>query len=136
MPQCLNRFCRLLLALAVASILPSCGKSSPNDFQERNESRTRVLQLTSKTPTDRKLPSVKHVREGQTGTPDWLGAAREDPDPRVRLHAIETWAVNPGNTFDPVTHALIDPDETVRARAQELFEEALEREGRVRDLIR
>jgi hypothetical protein len=127
MPQCLNRFCRLLLALAVTSILVSCGKSSPNGSHERSESRTRVLQLTSKTPADRKVPSVKHVREGQTATPAWLDAAREDPDPRVRLHAIETWAIKPGDTLDPVTYALVDPDETVRARAQELFEAALER---------
>jgi hypothetical protein len=32
------------------------------------------------------------------------------------------------NTFDPVTHALVDPDESVRAGAQELFEKALERQ--------
>jgi hypothetical protein len=56
-----------------------------------------------------------------------LDATREDPDPRVRLHAIETWAAKPGNTLDPVTFALVDPDENVRARAQQLFEEALAR---------
>ena len=62
-----------------------------------------------------------------TEEPAWLTAAREDPDPRVRIHAIEAWARNPGESLDPVTHALVDPDESVRARAQELLEEALAR---------
>lgn len=56
--------------------------------------------------------------------PAWLTEARNDPDPRVRLNAIEAWARNPGESLDPVTYALVDPDEQVRARAQELFEEA------------
>ena len=65
----------------------------------------------------------------QTQTPDdaWLAAAREDPDPNVRLHALGTWAQHPGESLDPVTYALVDPDETVRARAQELVEEQLAR---------
>jgi len=58
----------------------------------------------------------------QTRDPAWLAAAREDPDPNVRLHALETWAQNPGESLDPVTYALVDPDEAVRTRAQELVE--------------
>ena len=57
----------------------------------------------------------------------WLAAAREDPDPNVRLHALGTWAQHPGESLDPVTYALVDPDEAVRARAQELVEEQLAR---------
>ena len=65
----------------------------------------------------------------QTQTPDpaWLAAAREDPDPNVRLHALNAWAQHPGESLDPATYALVDPDETVRARAQELVEETLAR---------
>ena len=59
--------------------------------------------------------------------PVWLTQVLKDPDPRMRLHAIETWAIKPGKTLDPVTYALVDPDETVRARAQELLEQELER---------
>jgi hypothetical protein len=61
----------------------------------------------------------------QVQEPAWLTAAREDPDPSVRLHALETWAQNPGETLDPVTYALVDSDESVRTRAQALWEEAL-----------
>jgi len=62
-----------------------------------------------------------------TEEPAWLTDALKDPDPTVRLNAIEAWARNPGESLDPVTYALADQDEEVRARAQELLEEALAR---------
>ena len=34
---------------------------------------------------------------------------------------------HPGESLDPVTYALVDPDESVRARAQELLEQRLNR---------
>lgn len=49
------------------------------------------------------------------------------PDPAIRLYALEAWALDPGERLDPVTHALVDPDESVRARAQELLEQELSR---------
>ncbi|HWP57959.1 MAG TPA: hypothetical protein VNL14_08740 [Candidatus Acidoferrales bacterium] len=58
---------------------------------------------------------------------EWRTVAREDPDPSLRVSALESWARNSGETLDPVTHALVDPDESVRQRALELFEEALAR---------
>lgn len=48
-----------------------------------------------------------------------------DADPKIRLYALEAWALEPGSSLDPVTYALVDPDESVRARAQEVFEEVL-----------
>lgn len=53
--------------------------------------------------------------------------ALRDSDPTVRIHALDTWAQHPGPSLNPVTYALVDPDESVRARAQELFEQELER---------
>ena len=50
-----------------------------------------------------------------------------DPDPSIRLYALEAWALKPEPSLDPVTYALVDPDEGVRARAQEVLEEALTR---------
>ena len=48
------------------------------------------------------------------------------PDPQARIAALEEWAVQrEGPGVDPLTYALVDPDEGVRTRAQELFEEAL-----------
>jgi hypothetical protein len=57
----------------------------------------------------------------------WLTAARDDPDPSARLQAIEDWARGSQETLDLVTHALVDPDESVRERAQELLENELAR---------
>lgn len=49
-----------------------------------------------------------------------------DPDPQVRIQALEQWAQQrQGDAVDPLTHALVDPDEQVRARAQELWERLL-----------
>jgi hypothetical protein len=43
----------------------------------------------------------------------------------VRIHALETWAPHPGDKLDPATYALVDPDESVRARAEEGWERLL-----------
>ena len=52
------------------------------------------------------------------------------PDPQVRLTALEQWAQHrEGDSVDPLSHAMVDPDEQVRARAQELWEQALARQA-------
>jgi len=60
-------------------------------------------------------------------SPPWLAELLNAPDPEVRLQGLEAWARQPGDSLDPATYALVDPDESVRARAQELFEQALDR---------
>jgi hypothetical protein len=60
-----------------------------------------------------------------------VDAAAQDPDPQVRLRALEQGAQTVQSTsidsqsMDRITHALVDPDEQVRARAHELFDEAV-----------
>lgn len=46
-------------------------------------------------------------------------------DVTSRLVALERWAQDPRAPLDVVTTAMVDPDESVRERAQQLFEEAL-----------
>jgi hypothetical protein len=41
---------------------------------------------------------------------------------------LELWAEQPSQDLDPVTYALVDEDDSVRARAQELYEQQLVRE--------
>ena len=50
-----------------------------------------------------------------------------DNGPEFRSQALDAWAQHPGVSLDPVTYALVDPDESVRARAQELLEHELAR---------
>ena len=58
----------------------------------------------------------------------WFAELPESPDATVRLQALETWAQQPGKGIDPLTYALVDEDESVRARAEELYEQQLARE--------
>lgn len=55
-------------------------------------------------------------------TPEWT-AALQHREPAARVEALERWAAQGAATpLDPLTHALVDPDESVRARAQALVE--------------
>lgn len=54
---------------------------------------------------------------------------REAPEAGTRLHALEVWALQPGDAIDAVTYGLVDGDESVRARAQELYAQTLAREA-------
>lgn len=122
----------LLVAATLAATLLGCGKSpdesirkQPKGDSPRSEGGLSPFPLTntksSQSPTKVAVP-VSSIEE-----PAWLEAALSDPDPRVRLQAIEVWANNPGENINPFTYALVDPDEQIRARAQELFEEELAR---------
>jgi HEAT repeat protein len=52
--------------------------------------------------------------------------ALEAPNPQVRIQALEQWAQqHQGDAVDPLTYALVDPDEQVRARPQALWERML-----------
>jgi hypothetical protein len=51
------------------------------------------------------------------------------PDATVRLQALELWAQQPGDALDPELYALLDDeDESVRARAEALWEQQLTEE--------
>jgi hypothetical protein len=54
---------------------------------------------------------------------------RDAPDAGLRLQALEHWAQHPHDGLDPVTYGLVDEDEQVRSRAQELYQEQLNREA-------
>jgi hypothetical protein len=51
--------------------------------------------------------------------------------PQERIQALEQWvATRDGADINPLTHALVDPDEHVRARAQDLLEGLLSADSR------
>jgi hypothetical protein len=58
----------------------------------------------------------------------YFAEVREHPDVTVRLQALELWAEQPDHDIDPLTFALVDEDDQVRARAEELWEQQLTRE--------
>ena len=55
-------------------------------------------------------------------------ALRDDINPKPRLQLIDAWARAAPATapLDLLSSAMVDPDESVRARAQELFDRRLE----------
>ena len=95
----------------VVSLATGCKRLNvlPPDTFPAAESQTKVLA----TPPKAELPA--------------LTAAHDAPPPAARLQAIEDWSRSSRESLDPVSYALVDPDESVRARAQELWEEALQR---------
>jgi len=76
-------------------------------------------------PSDAQTPADQAQREARER---WFAELRESPDATVRLQALEAWAQQPGTGINPLTHALVDEDEAVRARAEELYEQQLARE--------
>jgi hypothetical protein len=121
---------RLIFAVA-ALAMAGCGNST----QE-------IPRHATSTPTDAKRPTSvpdfrPHIataswddRQAQTDILlVWYATARDDPDPMARLQIIESWAqqAQRDSSLDLLTNALVDPDQTVRARAQELFEQELAR---------
>ena len=119
--------------IALALNLPGCGPP-PTAVSDRASSPQVVM--TPSSATSSRHASANASVATSLGTPsdqadaaeaDWLAAAREDTDPSVRRHALELWAQRPSESLDPVTYALVDADESVRARAQELLEKELVR---------
>jgi hypothetical protein len=51
----------------------------------------------------------------------------QDPDPRLRRFALEQWAREPTESLDVAAAALVDPEESIRERAEQIFEDALAR---------
>lgn len=80
---------------------------------------------------DRRVPDeqTNATQTQRDAWTQWYATVRESPDVTVRLQALEQWAQQPNEHLDPVTYALVDEDETVRARAQTLYEQQLVREA-------
>jgi len=83
------------------------------------------------------LPDVQQTlseNQDELGRPqieawdEWYEAVRESPDVDVRMQAVELWAQQPSHMRDQLASALLDEDEAVRERAEELYEQQLEGE--------
>jgi len=93
--------------------------SGPSAHEPRQISELIVLSGTDQ-PADREDARPAEPTEAE---------GLRHPDLHVRITALERWAQQrEGNSVDPLTHAMVDPDERVRARAQALWEEALARQ--------
>jgi hypothetical protein len=125
-------------AMAATLSLQGCGKPTPSSFDRpphpaAAQDPATKLSLRHALPASResseKLPVARALlkQHDAEDPPRWITELLRDPDPSVRVQALDAWAQGPGASLDPVTYALVDPDESVRARAQELFERELNR---------
>ena len=102
---------------------PAAERRSPD--ASRATSPAPAASPTTSPPSDAQTPADQAQREARE---QWFAERRESPDATVRLQALETWAQQPGDGIDPLTFALVDEDEEVRARAEELWDQQLARE--------
>ena len=120
--------CRLLYVLALGVLAAGCDRATPEPAARAAPlARPAIAHAPQRTAPTAVAPALQYREASQTPDDAWLAAARGDPDPNVRLHALEAWAQHPDESLDPATYALVDSDETVRTRAQELVEEQLAR---------
>lgn len=126
---------RMLAIFAVVARLSGCG-DSPTAPSERAASPpmavtsshvTTPLPQLSMDVSTATVWGTSGVARATPAEDAALNAARENPDPAVRIQALESWAKRPDTSLDPVTYAMVDPDESVRVRAQELLEQKLAR---------
>lgn len=106
-----------VLNTETGSSLQSSSPSAP----ERSTTDTR--------PRSSAAPETAHPTPTEAPRQQWFGEARAHPEVTVRRQALELWAEQPTQNLDPVTYALVDGDESVRTRAQELYEQQLVRES-------
>jgi hypothetical protein len=128
-----NAASRIVWAVAVTLGLGACGRSAPDQAASATPARAVAVKpvIAQPVPTRAAKASIASVTQDSESTraapSPWLAELLNDPDPQVRLQGLDAWKRHPGETLDAVTYALVDPDESVRARAQELFERELAR---------
>ena len=135
--QTVRGLCFVVLALAL--VLQGCRKSSPSSLDRPvHPLAARAAAVDSptfpsaaqggwKTSEGLFVASAPLEQSPSEDVSPWLAELLHAADPNVRIQGLETWAQQPGASLDAVTYALVDPDESVRARAQEVFEEELAR---------
>jgi len=126
-------------ALVATLVLPAC-KSSSVSSERGHSTRAASRAVAAEPLTSREAPGSRKTYEGlpvagvrrlgqyqMEDSPPSLAELSRSPDPNVRIQALDAWARDPGESLDPLTYALVDPDDSVRARAQEILEQELAR---------
>ena len=134
-----------LAALTAALVLQGCGNSSSllQDRTHTQPAAARSAEADSHAVGEAADGVWANVDAGRAGSkeltavstlpeqsqaeymPAWLDELLHSPDPNVRVQGLDAWAQHPGASLDRVAYALVDSDEAVRTRAQELFEQEL-----------
>jgi|CXWL01.1.fsa_nt_gi hypothetical protein len=98
----------------------------PQAAGSSHDSRAQTAFPADAPPPDEQTKAEQAQQQARQG---WYAEVRDHPDATVRLQGLEVWAQQPGDGLDSLTYALVDGDEQVRARAQELYKQQLQREA-------
>lgn len=134
---------RPLLAMAlIAATLGGCDAANPERFPDPRHTglpAPTTVALPGAVPPTPTLAAANasSVHAATSSAPNGpttgnaqalVAPANTSPlDVTSRLVALERWAQELNGSLDVVSTAMVDPDESVRERAQQLFEEALAR---------
>jgi hypothetical protein len=113
----------LSLGLPIASALPGAWERPgiPVHAVPASLQGTTLSEQSSRLSTTARSPFASSSIDAQ------YEAMRDDVNPKPRLLLLDTWArdASPDASLDPLGRALVDPDPSVRERAQALFDRRL-----------
>ena len=115
----------VLLGIVGSAIGFGVATSNDDDTTPRIAARPAPTQpRTLPEPTARPSPEKEQTPVRGFDYSTAYAALRDDGNPKPRLQLIDRWAreAGPDRDRDFLTHAMVDPDEAVRTRAQELFD--------------
>jgi hypothetical protein len=129
MPKALTALAGLVI---IAAAVAACGRITPSALQTPTTGAQQAGAVGPRTsaPVPRRealapRPDVgERIEKRDEPSP---AEPMQDPDPRVRRFALEQRARNPTESLDLVTTAMVDAEDSIRERAEQLFEEALAR---------
>ena len=110
------------MSSALISILSGCGPAASNDPVAIGAEQSTIAS-TSREGTAMPVASTSDL-------PDWLQSALKDPNPEVRLKALEKWIEQHQSDVGLAMLVINDPDERVRAKAMQVIERAWQTEQR------
>ena len=111
-----------MMAVGKTTVTQDVG--SPQAAAMVGSTSARPLQAPNPNPNSNPAQAQAQAQAELLDTPPEWTAALQHLDKEVRRKALQQWAGQGAATpLDPLTHALVDPDESVRAKAQELVEQ-------------
>ena len=108
---------------------PKLGASITNDPRAATPTDNARVQTNASPAVTSQVNQQAEAEQAQReARQSWFTETRENPNASVRLLALELWAQHPDKDIDPRTFALMDDNEQVQARAQELWEQHITRQ--------
>jgi hypothetical protein len=103
--------------------------TAASDASLTHQPRARALTEPSTDEISLTADKAKADQVQRDARQQWYAATRDSPDASLRLQTLEHWAQHPDDGLDPLSYGLVDENEAVRTRAQELYAQQLARDA-------